>query len=87
MTYSFKGLGWIIIVGSIGMFLFFILFEYSARLLERQVFKRFFPAFYDSRTYDTLLSRSIHHQGAAGEGPNQYHRQNQIDPNDTIKSA
>lgn len=44
MIKSFKGLGWILIVGSIGMVIFFVLFEFSARILEAMVFKRFFPA-------------------------------------------
>ncbi len=86
MIKSFKGLGWILTVGSIGMILFYVLFEFSARFLETQVFKRFFPAYYDTRTYDTLLSRSIHHQGG-GDGPNQSHKQNLSEPNDSIKSA
>jgi len=44
MINSFKGLGLILVVGSIGMVIFFALFQSSARLLETQVFKRFFPA-------------------------------------------
>ena len=88
MIYSFKGLGWILSAGSIGMILFYIFFEISARTLETHFFKRFFSGSYDTRTYDTLLSRSIHHQGGAGDGPPiQSHKQNQIEPNDSIKSA
>jgi len=44
MIDSFKGLGWILTVGSIGIVIFFVLFEHSARLLEFLVFKRFFSS-------------------------------------------